>query len=410
MGGLVLVTATACGGGASKTSSNSGSTSSSSAASAVLGTPTKATGTPVTIGFISDGKSETIDLTSELQAAKAAAQYVNDYLGGLAGHPITLKTCETKQTPAGATDCGNEMVNAKVPVVLNGASGQSGTMYKAIKPSGIPFVQAGSIDQDVILSKDATVFDNGLGVILAGPAGLARDAGVKKAAILVLDLPAASGPVKAAAPLFYKNANVTPDIIPVPVGAADMTPQVQAAIANGDGQFNVVGQPGFCTSAIKAIRTLGFKGPIVVIQQCVDSSSASATNGGYEGVKMLTSLTSDPNDNDYKVYSAVMDTYAKGAERGGVAAGGYKAVVGFVKAMSGLTGEVAPQAIVGAFRSMPETPLPLGGGITFKCDGKQVTIAPAICSTKVLDVTLDANAQPSSTKVVDTSDLFKIGG
>jgi branched-chain amino acid transport system substrate-binding protein len=148
----------------------------------------------------------------------------------------------------------------------------------------------------------------------------------------------------------------------------------------------------------------------VVIQQCVDSSSASATNGGYEGVKMLTSLTSDPNDNDYKVYSAVMDTYAKGAEKGGVAAGGYKAVVGFVKAMSGLTGEVAPQAIVGAFRSMPETPLPLGGGITFKCDGKQVTIAPAICSTKVLDVTLDANAQPSSTKVVDTSDLFKIGG
>jgi len=405
----VLVIATACGGG---NSSNSGSTSksSSSGASALLGTPNKATGTPVTIGYVNDGKSETIDLTPELQAAKAAVQYVNDYLGGLAGHPITLKTCETKQTPAGATDCGTEIVNAKVPVVLNGASGQSGTVYKAIKASGIPFVQAGSIDQDVILSKDAIVFQNGLGLILAGPAGLARDAGVKKAAILVLDLPAASGPVKAASPLFYKNANVTADIIPVPLGAADMTPQVQAAIANGDGQFNVVGQPGFCTSAIKAIRTLGFKGPVVVIQQCIDSSSASATNGGYEGVKMLTSITSDPNDNDLKVYNAVMDTYAKGAEKGGVASNGYQAVVGFVKAMSGLTGEVTPQAIVAAFRSMRETPLPLGGGITFKCDGKQVTIAPALCSTKVLEATLDANGQPTSTKLIDTADLFKIGG
>jgi branched-chain amino acid transport system substrate-binding protein len=408
MGGLVLATAAGCGGG---NSSNSGSTSTSSGgASALLGTPKKATGTPVTVGFVGDGKAEAIDNTSELQAAKAAAQYVNDYLGGLAGHPISLKTCETKQTPAGATDCGTEMVNAKVPVVLNGASGQSGTVYKAIKASGIPFVQAGSIDQDVILSKDAIVFDNGLGLILAGPAGLARDAGVKKAAIVVLDVPAASGPVKAAAPLFYKNANVAPDIISVPLGAADMTPQIQAAIANGDGQFNVVGQPAFCTSAIKAIRTLGFKGPVVVIQQCIDSSSASATNGGYEGVKMLTSFTSDPNDNDYKVYNAVMDTYAKGAEKGGVASGGYKAVVGFVKAMSGLTGQITPQAIVAAFRSMPDTPQPLGGGITFKCDGKQVSIAPAICSTKVLEVTLDANARPSSTKVIDTSDLFKIGG
>ena len=64
-----------------------------------------------------------------------------------------------------------------------------------------------------------------------------------------------------------------------------MTPQVQAGVSAGDGAFAMVGNPAFCTSAIKALTTVGFKGPVIVIQQCLDQSSTSATNGGYKGVK-----------------------------------------------------------------------------------------------------------------------------
>ena len=55
------------------------------AAASPLGTPKKATGAVVTLGFVSDGKSDAIDNTSEIKAAQAAVSYANNYLGGLAG-------------------------------------------------------------------------------------------------------------------------------------------------------------------------------------------------------------------------------------------------------------------------------------------------------------------------------------
>ncbi len=409
LGALLLLTAAACGDD-NDNKSDSGSGTTAPANDAALGTPKKATGTPVTIGLIGDGKSEAIDNTPEIAAAKAAAQYVNEYLGGVAGHPITLKVCETHQTPSGATDCGTEMANAKVPVVLNGVSGQANSFFKALQPTGIPIVQAGGLDEDMVGMPGAFILTNGLGSAIAGPAGIARDNNVKKAGILVIDVPAASGPLKAAAPLFYKNADVTPDVIAVPTGTADMTPQIQAGISNGDGQFAIVGDAAFCTSAIKALRTVGFKGPVVVIPQCVDSSSGSATNGGFEGAYVLTAGTTEKSDPDVQTYDAVMAKYAKGSETGGVAPGGYTVVVAFARAMARLTGEMTPESVTATLKAMPETPLPMGKGITFKCDGKQISIAPNICSTKVLEATLDGDGNPKSYKLFETADLLKVGG
>jgi branched-chain amino acid transport system substrate-binding protein len=381
------------------------------AATSPLGTPKKATGSVVTIGFVSDGKSDAIDNTPEIKAAQAAVSYANDYLGGLAGHKLALNVCETKQTPSGATDCATNMVQAKVPVVVTPVSGQSGTIYNGLKDAGIPYLQYGSIDQGVLAGPAATTFvlTNGIGTALAGPAGIAADAGVKKAGILVTDVPAASGPVSAAAPIFYKNAGVTPDVITVPVGQADMTPQIQAGISNGDGAFAMVGNPAFCTSAIKGLTTVGFKGPITVIQQCIDNTSASATNGGYKGVNVLTTTNTSPTNKDYRQYLAVMKKYAKGVDTGGVAPGGYASILALVVALPNLTGDVTAQTVSAGMAAMAPTPLPLGGGITFQCNGKQVSLAPPICSTQVLRAKFTAKAVPVGFKVFDTSNLVKVG-
>jgi branched-chain amino acid transport system substrate-binding protein len=380
-------------------------------AASPLGTPKKATGSEVTIGFVSDGKSDAIDNTPEIKAAQAAVSYANNYLGGLAGHKITLNVCETKQTPSGATDCATNMVQAKVPVVVTPVSGQSGAIYNGLKDSGIPYLQYGSIDQGVLAGPPATTFvlTNGIGTALAGPAGIAADAGVKKAGILVTDVPAASGPVSQAAPIFYKNAGVTPDVITVPVGQADMTPEIQAGISNGDGAFAMVGNPAFCTSAIKGLTTVGFKGPITVIQQCIDNTSASATNGGYKGVNVLTTTDTSPTSKDYRQYVAVMKKYAKGVDIGGVAPGGYASILSLVVALPNLTGDVTAQSVAAGMAAMPATPLPLGGGITFQCNGTQVSLAPPICSTQVLRAKYTAKAVPVGFKVFDTSDLVKVG-
>jgi branched-chain amino acid transport system substrate-binding protein len=381
------------------------------AATSPLGTPKKATGSVVTIGFVSDGKSDAIDNTPEIKAAQAAVSYANNYLGGLGGHKLALNVCETKQTPSGATDCATNMVQAKVPIVITPVSGQSGAIYDGIKDAGIDYLQYGSLDQGVISGPPSSVFvlTNGIGTALAGPAGIAADAGVKKAGILVTDVPAASGPVKQAAPIFYKNANVTPDVIVVPVGQADMTPEIQAGISNGDGAFAMVGNPAFCTSAIKGLTTVGFKGPITVIQQCIDNTSASATNGGYKGVNVLTTTNTSPTNKDYRQYLAVMKKYAKGVDTGGVAPGGYASVLALVAALPNLTGDVTAQTISAGMAAMPPTPLPLGGGIVFQCNGTQIAIAKPTCSTQVLRAKYTAKAVPVGFKVFDTAELSKLG-
>ncbi len=119
-------------------------------------------------------------------------------------------------------------------------------------------------------------------------------------------------------------------------------------------------------------RTVGFKGPITVIQQCIDQTSASATNGGYKGVNVLTTTNTSPTNKDYRQYLAVMKKYAKGVDTGGVAPGGYASVLALVAALPNLTGDVTAQTISAGMAAMPPTPLPLGGGITFQCNGTQV--------------------------------------
>ena len=139
--------------------------------------PKKATGSAVTVGFVTDGKTDAIDNTPELKAAQAAVSYANNYLGGLAGAQDTLNVCQTQQTPSGATDCATNMVQAKVPVVVTPVSGQSGTIYKGLKDAAIPFLQYGSIDQACSAANPPppTSSPTASASALAGPAGIAAE-------------------------------------------------------------------------------------------------------------------------------------------------------------------------------------------------------------------------------------------
>jgi branched-chain amino acid transport system substrate-binding protein len=384
---------------------------STSRAAAVLGSTNKATGTPVKVGLISDGKSDTIDNTPEIKAAQAAVQYVNQYKGGVAGHPIDLDVCETHQTPAGATDCATQMVNDKVAAVLYGVTGQGGSIYKGLQGSNIPLIAQGSIDQDTLTGQGSFALANLLSSVIAAPAGVAEGKGIKKAAIVVIDVPAASGPVKAIGPAFYKNAGIDADVVAIPPGTADMTPQIQAELAKNPGQFAVIGDSTFCTSALKAIKTVGFKGSIVINPECIGEKTGASIPGGYSGVVVTTwNTSSDHSTKDYKVYSAVLDKYAKGSSKGGTAPGGYMVIRSFADAMSKATGDIDAASVMSTFSSMASpVPFAMGGGTTFQCGTKPVAIAPNICGSQVLQGKLDKQGNGSNFKVLETADLTKLG-
>ena len=143
-----------------------------------------------------------------------------------------------------------------------------------------------------------------------------------------------------------------------------------------------------------AIAAAGFDGQVVIIPQCIDEALLeSATN--LEGAILPTYASTDPDSEEFQLYTAVMDTYAdEDAERGGVAPGGYQAVVGFARA---------------TFTAMEPTPMPLADGITYQCDGQQVAVVLAFCSVDVLYTELDAEGNGTEYHVLDGASLPEMG-
>ena len=66
---------------------------------ACWGRRTPAKGTPVKIGVISNGKTPTIDNSHETPVAEATAKWINEYQGGIGGHPIQLVICNDGNEP-----------------------------------------------------------------------------------------------------------------------------------------------------------------------------------------------------------------------------------------------------------------------------------------------------------------------
>ena len=59
-------------------------------ASAALGTENKASGDPITVGLL-NLESGPVTFPEYRQAAEAAVKYINDYKGGIGGHPVKLE-------------------------------------------------------------------------------------------------------------------------------------------------------------------------------------------------------------------------------------------------------------------------------------------------------------------------------
>jgi branched-chain amino acid transport system substrate-binding protein len=375
----------------------------------VLGAEQPAEGEPLLVGWVDDGTTDVIDHAPQKAAAEASVEYVNTYLGGIAGRPIELDICSTDQTPSGAADCVTPFVDNGVAAVLNGATGQSASLFPPLAEAGIPVITPGTGDQDSLFTPGIYILANGPVALLSGPAKLAADAGIEKAAIAVIDVPAASGAVEGAASLFYDALGVEVEVVTIPPDAADFTPDLAAAIADDVGMFTLVGDSGFCAKALNGLANAGWTGETVIISQCYDQALIEQAPS-MDGVYLTTFNTTDPDSEEYQLYLAVMEQFAgEDAEVGGVAPSAYQAVVGFARAMEGLTGDVTPDTIMAQLAAMEPTPMPLIDDVTFQCNGEQIALAPNTCSLDVLLATLDADGNPGEYELIEGAPLLPEG-
>jgi branched-chain amino acid transport system substrate-binding protein len=401
--------AAACG-SSSKSSSPSTTSKTSTPAGDVLGTPKAATGTPVTIGYSYDGATDAADNSDEVIGAKAAVEYVNQYMGGIGGHPIKLDICSTNLDPAKATACVTQFVTNNVTAVIAANGGQAAIEFPPIAKQNIPVMLSSSLLDPLLNDPNVFVINSGRVLSFAGPAKLAADAGAKQATLFVIDIPAAAEPLKKGAPGYYKAAGVNLDVVLVPIDVADFSPQVQAAMTKNPGQFYLVGTSQFCTRAINAIEAAGFKGQILGLHFCFDDNSKKTVTR-LQGIKEISANGYDHEDAEYKLYAAVMAKFASKQvllDGGAPASNGYAIVMTLARAASGLTGAATRDSIKAAIKSMSAQKKPLGGGLMFRCNQPDPT-QTSVCSSGGLVATLDADGNPTNYKVVDAAKLLKKG-
>src|SRR3954454_10465006 len=177
--------------GSSSSSTTASSSKSTSAAApdltAALGTAKKATGSPVTLGLLNI-ESGPVTFPEYRQAAEAAAQDINNYKGGINGHPVKIVSCATDGQPATSARCANQVLDKKPVAILGGADTGAPGAFKAYQRAniaylgGIPFTPVESNAPNAVQFISISVGDNAAAVQYAK-----EKLGVKKAAVLYTD-------------------------------------------------------------------------------------------------------------------------------------------------------------------------------------------------------------------------------
>jgi branched-chain amino acid transport system substrate-binding protein len=383
-------------------SNAAGSASRPSVHEDALGPSKKATGTPIKVGFVYDGPGAAGDATDTFRGGKVAAKYANQYLNGIDGQPVELVGCDTTNTPSGGTSCAVKLTKDNVAVVAAASSTYDSQVFTGLSGSGIPYFADLTVTPDILLKPGGFVLNNPLAA-LAACAQLAKSKGVARAAIMTLDVPAASAIGGIATPIFEK-AGVKLDIIKVSGQVADMSPQVQQAIGNGAGQVIFAGTDQFAANGVKALKQAGFKGQIIAPSTNVGPALAKTVPGGFTGVTNIATTDTSSNNQDTKVFNAAMGKTAKSRD----AQAGYVTVLALVRALTG-TQATDAKSVSTALSAMPKpVPLPLGDGITFQCGAGLSALTPNVCSAAVLQVPFGKDGAPvGKFKLVDVAQYLK---
>jgi branched-chain amino acid transport system substrate-binding protein len=401
--------------GCSSTSKSSSSSSSARAASTTVapptsvasstsadafGTPNPVTGQPVPVGVISNGDTASTSNQIEIDVANAEVKWLNDRKGGFGGRPIKLVTCTDGGDPGKAGDCANQMISDGVVAVVIGSSQVIDNEWKPLHDAHIPVVTYS--DSGNLLQDAATTFGigSGPGAVVIVPEAAAKAQNKTKISAMVIDVPAATDLYVAAVP-GLKAEGITLNMIRIPLGTPDMTPQAQQIVSGGDpGIVNVLGNDTFCIAAFKALQAVGYTGTITTAGPCISDATRKAVPASVlKGMQLsFQAPVSDTASPSYQLYSNVINTYGGGKIDISRSTGWdmWITLNGLFFGVKGISGDITPATVASTLHGMTWTELPGAGGLHYRCNGKADPANPSLCMRGTLVSSLDATGNPTT--------------
>ncbi len=385
--GITVLAIAACGGSSttskstSSTTPASSGTSSTASNSSIFGTPHKATGSPYVFGLINDETGQ-VTFPEARQAEIAAADYVNNYLDGINGHPIQLADCIGDGTAPTSARCANELI-AKHPVAILGAA-DTGTpaaeqVYERAGLAylgGVPFTPVEQNAPNSIQFWSISLGDNAAASVYA-----ARDLHAKNVAVLYFNNSQGKiAGLQVIPPVLKAAGATTVKTIAVPPTTPDPSAQVAAAIGDHPDAI-YVDIPNNCGVVLKDIKSLGYTGKILGIDPCTSPQAISSSGGGAQG--LIDATPFQIGSSQYRLFEAAVHKWgASGTAIDSIAGAGFATVMNVQKALSTIKGQPTTKAILAAFRTGSNHPNYMSHPYT--CNGQAIPKATAICSNYYL--------------------------
>ncbi|MDO8361919.1 MAG: ABC transporter substrate-binding protein [Actinomycetota bacterium] len=350
------------------------------------------------VGYMWSGVSAAVDNSSDLASAEATVQWINEFGGGIAGgHPLEIVECAGSDA-ATAAACGSTMVESGVQIVLFNVIGDVATWATPVLAANIPIMAYSSADASLFVAPGRVfTLSNPIAGIGVMPIKLAMKLGVTKSAVVVIDVPGATGPVNAMVPPGFEAAGAgTVDIVPISPTAPDHASAIQVELQNSPGLVHIIGNPAFCSLTIRALKDAAYEGVISMISNCLDGPMKEQLGADLEGIYVSYSSGEDPTNPDVQLLIAILAKYSPDTVPSGTPVGSFLVLEGFHRVMADFEGEFTSDAIAAHIAGHGPVPTPTIDGGTFKCDGTAVPGVAIACTGSFSYAQLDAAGEPTS--------------
>lgn len=248
---------------------------------------------PITIGFI--GQQGGIpSYPEQIVTAQAATQYINNYLGGINGHPLKLQTCIIASTEQQAQVCADQFLNnAAIPLIASGGVSNGNQSLHQTLAGKVPFIDGDAGSPVDAVAANTILLTSGVLGVPGSLAGYITKYYKPKTASLIgpnqAEIQAAIGFLKSG---LEKSGTKVSEAQFAPTTSDLLAPLTAANAKNADVLVPFVFTPN-CPSVAKALTQLGRTKPVVGLGLCIDPSVKQAL-GDYPKWDILF-----PNQNPY---------------------------------------------------------------------------------------------------------------
>jgi branched-chain amino acid transport system substrate-binding protein len=336
---------------------------------------------PVAIGWV-NGQGGQNQIPEATLGAQAAVKYVNAELGGVDGHPVTLKTCFIAAAEEEGQKCGQQLLNDKsVSVIDYGAVTTGNQSLEATVDGKKPIMVGVSAAPADSTAKNTYILYGDQTHVLAPWGTYARDFVHAKTAAVVFPSQAGANSAAAAAKKGLQDAGLTVKSVGYDTNATDLLGPLTAAGGQSADVVVPMTDAAGCVNLAKALKQIASSKPVVSNPLCLSPQVAQGLGdlpaGWVFGIAQI--LPSDVTQPDAKAYVSTSTKYGlKPADTANpYAALGWDSVLTTVKLMNKIGADKITPAAMSAQLKAFKGPLIMGAP-SVSC-GKYPD-APAVCN------------------------------